>query len=90
MSALAKPLNHFSGAIASPVQPVVAAEHCIGIEKKDEDTMNMSTGAKATEYLIIFHMNKIFSEPIRVKFATSAARNTSYTNYIAANSAVIA
>jgi hypothetical protein len=85
MSALAKPLNHFSGATGSGLTTFVPAELVKAVEKQDVPALN---GVAASYWLNFYVVGQI--EPIKVKFAAAAARNTSYTNFVTANSAVIA
>lgn len=87
MSALTKPLNHFSGAVAG--SPAVPAEQVKHVEKVTFATQGVG---KPAQYFLYFYLDKDIAStfPVKVRFTTSAARDTSYTNYIAANSAAIA
>lgn len=90
MSALTKPLNHFSAAINGTNNIAVAAEDVLIAVKKDEDTLQMGSGTKTTSYFIEIHWKKPNTDPTKIQFASSSARNTSWTNYLTANSAAIA
>lgn len=90
MSALTKPLNHFTTAINGTGNIAVAAEEVLVAVKQDEDELLMSSGTKKTNYFIILHMKKPGTDPVKIQFASNAIRNTSWTNYLTANSAVIA
>lgn len=85
MSALAKPLNHFTSAIAAHQNYFVPAEQVASVTKLDVTAIENNPA----EYYLVFKLYTV-SQPIKIQFATSAARNTSLTNFITANSAAIA
>lgn len=86
MSALVKPHSIFTNAVNSTT--IVPNEHVISVEKKDIPAINNSKA----EYSLVFtsiYPNGATKE-VEIKFAASAARNTSYTNWVTANAASVA
>lgn len=89
MSALAKPHFIFTNAINNKV--VVPAEYIHSAEKLNIPAAP-NAPASTAEYLILFTL--VFphsaNRVIKIRFATSAARDTSFTNYETATAASVA
>lgn len=80
MSAIAKPNVIFTNAINNKV--VVPVEFVHSAEKLNIPAAP-NAPASTAEYLILFTMVQVGSatKVIKIRFATSAARDTSFTNY---------
>lgn len=80
MSAIAKPNVTFTNAINNKV--MVPVENVQSIEKLNIPPAP-NAPASTAEYLIVFTMIPVGSadKVIKIRFATSAARDTSFTNY---------
>lgn len=87
MSALAKPLNHFT-ASTTPLK-FVASEHLASVEKLNIEN---SPGNPKNRYQINFHYQYPDggTKVTTIEFTTEAARDTSLTNFQTANSIAIA
>lgn len=90
MSAIAKPGAIFTNAINSTTP--VPVESVIDVSKVDIPAAPNAPASTATFNIIFTCLlpGQTATKQITIKFATSAARNTSYTNYITANAASVA
>jgi hypothetical protein len=85
MSGLLKPKNHFTSAIGSGLLENIDADEVTSMEK--EDIPAFGTGRPAEYYLVFILKGNVI--PRKVKFLTSAARNTSFTAYRTLNSVAV-
>lgn len=89
MSAIAKPHAKFTNAINS--NTVVPVDHIVSVEAVDIDALP-NQPASSAEYKIaitLVYPNSA-TKNIDIKFATSGARNTSFTNLISLIAANVA
>lgn len=82
MSALTKPLNHFTD--ATNVNQFVPAEQVKSLEKLDVEAINNNPA----EYWIIVNLFHT-EQPVKLKFALEAKRDGAITAFKTANSVAI-
>lgn len=89
MSAIAKPLVNFTNAL-NP-NTYVPVDHVITAEVSDISALPNTPGSSAVYYIIfnVVYPNSATKE-IKIEFATSGARNTSFANFKTLASAAIA
>ena len=91
MSGIAKPLVHFTGAVAASQKYFVNADSIRSAEALDQPALPNQPAATAKYYLVITYLRPNGQpEVIKVEFASSAARNTSLTNLRTALSTAVA
>lgn len=86
MSALAKPGSIFTNAVNNTT--IVPNEHVISVEKLDVPALNNNAASYAIVFNVVYPNSA--TKVIKINFTASAARNTSYTNWVTANAASVA
>ena len=89
MSALTKPVVHFTNAVNADT--VVAVEHIATAEKIDIPALP-NQPASSAKYLILLTLvyPGSITKDVKIEFATSVARDTSFTNLKTTISAAVA
>lgn len=85
MSALTKPQNTFTAGVSAPPVPAELVRHYEAV------TFPSQGIGKPAQYFIYFYLisDKTGQFPVKVKFASSSARNTTLGNYNTANATAI-
>lgn len=89
MSGIAKPVVHFTN--ATNADTIVPVDHIVAAEKVDIDA-TPNAPASSAKYLIVLNLvyPNAATKEIKIEFATSGARNTSFTNLKTAISTAVA
>lgn len=91
MSAISKPFVHFTGAITADQSVYVPVESIHSVEALDIPAVP-NQPASSAEYLIVITSLRPngHTKEIKIRFASSSARNTSLTNFKTAMSTAVA
>lgn len=91
MSAITKPLVHFTGATTASQKYFVNAESVQSAEALDQPALPNQPASTAKYYIVITSIRPNGqTKEVKVEFATSGARNTSLTNLKTALSTAVA
>jgi hypothetical protein len=89
MSALTKPVVHFTNAVNADT--IVAAEHIATADKLDIDALPNQPASTAKYFILLTLVYPgAGTKDVKIEFATSIARNASFTNLKTAISTAVA
>lgn len=91
MSGIAKPLVHFTGAVAASQKYFSNVDNIQSAEALDQPALPNQPASTAKYYIVITSINPNGqTKELKIEFATSGARNTSLTNLRTAISTAVA